>query len=88
MSEREISDKEALDHYKKHVIDTIIAEGKDLKELKVVKMVEGQPTVMSVAEIYEHIQNTAKGVLDLIGREELEKHKRWMQYKIKRGWLK
>ena len=85
---REITDKEAADHFKRTVIDAIKAEGKDPNKLKIVRLYTTGQVVITAAQLHDHVKNILKGIPDAIGREELEKQKRWMQYKIKRGWMK
>jgi len=85
---REISDKEALEDFRK------AAAGEDLDKLKLVKLGPKGPKEKTLREVLASVEREVKGkekegrTVDLFGREELEKQKNWIKYKIEKGWIK
>lgn len=86
---REISDKEAFRAFKK-VMDKEIVKGKKVKEIIQIQLTPNGHRMISLEELHKHMKKEAEKkdktkVEDSIGREELDKWKEWIKYKIKKG---
>ena len=86
---RKITDEEVVEHYKKYVVDAIIADGKDPKEMMIVKLTLPEER-MSIDEVYKHLKKDVKEkkVMKSFIKDELRIHKNYMKYLIKKGKMK
>ncbi len=81
MPEKKITDEEAIEHFKRGVLEKFTREEKE--ELRVVSIEPKEGFViqeLSFEEIYEHMLAG-----DEIGREHIEIEKNWMRESKKRG---
>jgi hypothetical protein len=81
MSKEEISDKEAIEHFKRRILDKFTP--KDKERLRVVSIQPKEEFVIEELTFDEIYQHMLEG--DEIGQKHLEIEKNWMQEAKRRG---